>query len=392
MNKAVEDEIPVSSGVSDIGWDGEGASPIPTPFYLIDESKLVENLEKIAAVREHCGAKSLLALKAFSTWSVFPIMSRYMDGTTSSSLNEARLGHEKFGKETHAFSVAYPDEEIEEIAKFADKVIFNSVSQLERHSGCLKGIPLGLRANPGISYSHFDLADPARKYSRLGVADLNEIERVSPLISGLMFHYNCENDDFANFASSLDFISEKYSSLLHKMNWVSLGGGIFFTKDSYPLEEFCKKLKSFSEEFSLQIYLEPGEAALSSSTELVVKVIDIVRNVRDIAIVDASVEAHMLDHLIYRTNPRLSFPPPGSRQYIVAGRTCLAGDIFGDFHVDRELKPGDIIRIADAGAYTMVKRNWFNGVPAPAVAIRKSDSSIMLARRFTYEDFVSNLS
>jgi len=169
---------------------------LKTPYYLIDEMRLVTNLEKIASLRARAGAKSVLALKCFATWSVFDLMRTYLDGTTSSSLYEARLGFEKFGKEVHAYSVAFSDDEVAAVRAYASKVIFNSVSQLERFSPQLEGTPLGLRINPGVSYSHFDLADPAREYCRLGASDRNQIARVSNLLSGVMFHCNCENADF----------------------------------------------------------------------------------------------------------------------------------------------------------------------------------------------------
>ena len=183
---------------------------IETPYYLIDERKLLRNLKKIKYVRDNSGAKSVLALKCFSTWSVFDLMSKYMDGTTSSSFYEARLGHEKFGKETHAFSVAYSSDDIRALKNIADKIIFNSVSQLNMFYSDIKHIKVGLRINPGISYSHFDLADPSRKYSRLGVTLEEEIMSVLDKISGLMFHYNCENDDFKSFSIMLDEIAAKY--------------------------------------------------------------------------------------------------------------------------------------------------------------------------------------
>jgi len=365
---------------------------IDTPYYLIDERRLLKNLERIAQVREASGAKSVLALKCFSTWSVFKLMARYMDGTTSSSLYEARLGHEEFGKETHAYSVGYSKSDIKALRKFADKIIFNSASQLKLFLKDVKGMKIGLRANPGTSNSHFDLANPARKHSRLGVVDLKEIEELAPLLSGLMFHFNCENDDFGSLCESLDRIGRVYGPLLKGMEWVSLGGGIAFTKDGYPLDKFCAKLKSFSSEHGVQIYLEPGEAAITCSAELVASVLDVVRNEGEIAILDVSMEAHMLDHLIYRTNPRVSSPGPGPHKVMLAGRSCLAGDVFGSFELEKPLKPGDEVRLADAAGYTMVKKNWFNGLPMPSIAVRRLDGTLELARKFGYKDFKGNLS
>jgi carboxynorspermidine decarboxylase len=205
---------------------------IETPYYLIDEKKLLKNLKKIEYVKNKSGAKSVLALKCFSTWSVFDLMSRYMEGTTSSSLYEAKLGHEYFGKETHAFSVVYSKEDIEQLKNISDKIIFNSVSQLKRFYNEVKHLKIGIRINPGFSYSHFDLADPARRYSRLGVFDNKEIMLVLDKISGVMFHYNCENDNFVTFSKMLDSLALKYETVLNKAQWISLGGGIYFTKDN----------------------------------------------------------------------------------------------------------------------------------------------------------------
>ena len=358
---------------------------------MIDEKKLLANMKKIAYVREKSGAKSLLALKCFSTWSVFGLMSKYMDGTTSSSLYEARLGHEKFGKETHAFSVAYSKDDIQKLKDISDKIIFNSVSQLEMFYDDVKGIKVGLRVNPGISYSHFDLADPARKYSRLGVLDKNEVMKVLDKISGMMFHYNCENGEFASFSKMLDLISKKYEEALKKVEWVSLGGGIYFTKDGYPIDKFCKKLSEFRERHGVQVYLEPGESSITQCCELVTTVLDVVKNIKETAIVDASIEAHMLDLLIYRINAKLS-EKTGKNEYIIAGRSCLAGDIFGEYKLARKLKAGSEVHFADAAGYTMVKKNWFNGVKMPSIVVKRLNGKIEAVRQFEYRDFVRSLS
>ena len=365
---------------------------LTTPYYLIDENKLQDNLKIIQRVRETSEAKSVLALKCFSTWGVFDLIREYLDGTTSSSLFEARLGYEKFGKEVHAYSVGFSRRDIKAVRKFADKVIFNSISQLTTYQNVVQGIKLGLRVNPGISYSHYDLADPARKYSRLGVANKNELKKISALLSGLMFHFNCENDDVENICAAIDLIGQNYGSLLEKMEWVSLGGGISFTGTGYPLGQFCEKLKDFSDKFDIQVYLEPGEATITNCAELVTTVLDVIHNQMDIAIVDASIEAHMLDHLIYRTTPKLTSPEPGPYRMIIAGRTCLAGDSFGEHDLKTPLEIGDEVRIADAAGYTMVKKNWFNGVPMPSIVVRRLDGSMEILRKFGYKDFKRSLS
>ncbi|MFN0118182.1 MAG: carboxynorspermidine decarboxylase [Elusimicrobiota bacterium] len=363
-----------------------------TPYYLISESKLTENLEKISIIKERSGAKIVLALKCFSTWSTFNIIRPYLDGTTSSSLYEARLGHEKFGKETHAYSVAFSEDDVKEVAKFATKIIFNSLSQFNTYKHLVQHIPIGLRINPGVSYSDFDLANPARCHSRLGVTDKKEALNLPTEISGVMFHFNCENSDFEKLSAQLDFISKEYEPLLKKLDWVSLGGGIFFTKDGYPLEAFAQKLSQFSKKFNVQIYLEPGESVVTKTGSLVTTVLDIVKNEVDIAIVDAAVETHMLDLLIYNTPAKVEGAVEKGFLYTIAGKTCLAGDIFGSTHFKNPLKVGDKIIFADASGYTMVKKNWFNGVQMPSIVIERKNGSIDLIREFNYQDYLTSLS
>ena len=367
---------------------------LKTPYYLIDEQRLVKNLKVIKKIREFSGAKSVLALKCFSTWGVFDLINEYLDGTTSSSPYEARLGYEKFGKEVHAYSVGYSKEDIEEVKNFADKIIFNSISQLKRFQKSITNTnaKIGLRINPGISYSHFDLADPARKYSRLGVVNKNSLNEIAPLIKGVMFHFNCENDDFKNFSENIDVISKKYGKILKKLEWISLGGGLYFTKPGYPKDKFCKKLKEFGQKFNVQIYLEPGESVISDCCELVTSVLDIVNNKNDIAIVDASCEAHMLDLLIYRESAKIKTSAKGKYKYIIAGRSCLAGDVFGTYKFKSRLKVGSIIKFSNAAGYTMVKKNWFNGLKMPSIAVKRLNGKIDMVRQFGYNDFVDNLS
>lgn len=366
--------------------------PVHTPYYLLRETALRRNLELVADVRERSGAKAVLALKCFSAWSVFPLMRQYLDGTTSSSPYEARLGFEEFGGETHAYSVAYTADDVREVASFADKVIFNSASQLRAHGGLVGDGVVGVRVNPGLSYSHFDLADPARRASRLGIVDPAELREVAHLVSGVMFHFNCENGDADAFARSLDEISARYADVLAALDWVSLGGGVAFTDPDYPRDVLVDALARFADRHHVQVYLEPGEAVVTKSAELVTTVLDVVHNEIDIAVVDASVEAHLLDHLIYRTTPSLAAPGPGPHRVAVAGRTCLAGDVFGEHDLERPLAVGDEVRIADAAGYSMVKATWFNGVARPSIVVERLDGSVEVVRRFTYDDYRSSLS
>lgn len=364
---------------------------LQTPYYLIDKARLKPNMEKIARLREASGAKSLLALKCFATWSVFDFMAEYMDGTTSSSLYEVKLGYEKFGGETHAYSVAYADHEIAEVLENCDKIIFNTLHQLDRFEVPSRGKTRGLRVNPGVSTSEFDLADPTRPFSRLGEHDPKAIEKVADLVSGFMFHCNCENEDFDRFDAMLGHIEQRFGHLIGQMDWISLGGGIHFTGEDYPLDRFAERLKRFAGEYGVQVYLEPGEAAITDAATLEVTVLDTLFNGKDLAIVDSSIEAHMLDLLVYRETAKLA-PNEGPHEWMVCGKSCLAGDIFGEFRFAEPLKPGDRLSFRDAAGYTMVKKNWFNGVKMPAIAVKELDGSVRLVRDFGYEDFVAALS
>lgn len=366
-------------------------SQISTPYYLIDKSKLLSNMETMDRVRKQSGAKVLLALKCFATWCVFDLMKQHMDGTTSSSLYEVKLGAKHFGGETHAYSVAYADHEVDEVISCADKIIFNSLSQFQRFSGRATNIPVGLRLNPGVSSSEFDLADPARPFSRLGEWDAAKVLPVIDRIDGFMVHNNCENESFELFDQLLTQVEQRFGELFHKVRWVSLGGGIHFTGDNYPIDALCERLKAFSEKYGVQVYLEPGEAAVTRSTTLEVTVLDKLVNQKELVIVDSSVEAHMLDLLIYRETAKLE-PNTGDHSYLVCGKSCLAGDIFGEFRFPKPLEIGDRLSIQDAAGYTMVKKNWFNGVRMPAIVVKELDGTETWVRDFSFTDYEASLS
>lgn len=367
-------------------------SRLRTPYYLLDESALLRNLEIVDDLRDRSGVKVVLALKCFSTWSVFDLLSSHLDGTTSSAPYEARLGHERFGGEVHSYSVAFSPEEVAEVAPFSDKIIFNSASQLANLRGFAGGASVGVRLNPGLSHSGYDLADPARRHSRLGITDVAEAQSVVDMIDGAMFHFNCENDDVDGLLASIDRIAERFADVLRAVEWVSLGGGIAFTNPGYPLDRLSTGLRKFAERFDVQVYLEPGEAVVTDTTELVCTVLDVVHNEVPVAIVDAAVEPHLPDHLIYSTSPAVTVPPAGDHRTQIAGRTCLAGDVFGDYNLAAPLAVGDEVRFADAAGYTMVKTSWFNGVRKPSIVVRRLDGTVELVREFGYADFESDLS
>ena len=211
------------------------------------------------------------------------------------------------------------------------------------------------------------------------------------MISGFLIHNNCENTDFSLFDSMLNQIEERFSSLLNRVQWVSLGGGIHFTGDGYPIDAFCARLRAFSQRHDVQVYLEPGEASITRSTTLEVTVLDTLYNGKHLAIVDSSIEAHMLDLLIYRESAKVA-PDEGPHSYLICGKSCLAGDIFGEFRFPAKLQVGDRISFQDAAGYTMVKKNWFNGVQMPAIVIKDLDGSVRTVREFTYADYKQSLS
>ena len=368
---------------------------------------------------ELSGAKALLALKCFATWGVFDSMRPYLHGTTSSSLNEVRLGKETFDqqgdKETHAYSVAYSTNEIDDVLNYADKIIFNSFNQLAafKDKAAQAGVPVGLRLNPQTSNSSFIIADPARPFSRLGEHDVAKIQQVVADISGVMIHNNCENDSFEAFSASLDDIEAKFGAVFQQLKWVSLGGGIHFIAPDYPLEKLANRLKQFSQIYGVQVYLEPGEACIHGAAKLVTTVLDTLHNGKPLAVVDASIEAHMLDLLIYReTAPVVSIngkacqlkgqqegqqiekqsAEQGNTSTIIYGKSCLAGDIFGEYQLDTPLQIGDSVAFGNAAGYTMVKKNWFNGVAMPAIVICDEQGKLNIQKTFDYEDFKASLS
>ncbi len=380
---------------------------LATPYYLLDEQAIVNNLKIIKQLCDDSGAKALLALKCFATWGVFDCMKPYLHGTTSSSLNEVRLGKEEFGnsegKETHAYSVAYSADEIDEVLTYADKIIFNSINQLNAFQAKAddKNIPVGLRLNPKTSNSSFIIADPARPFSRLGEHDVQKVLAVVDKITGVMIHNNCENEDYEAFSASLADIEAKFGEVFYQVEWVSLGGGIHFIAPNYPVEKLAKRLKDFSEKYGVQIYLEPGEACIHQGASLVTSVLDVLENDKPLAVVDASIEAHMLDLLIYReTAPLVAINDKpchlvnqvSENSTIIYGKSCLAGDIFAEYSLLQPLKVGDRLSFGNAGGYTMVKKNWFNGVAMPSIVIKRLDGSIEVQQTFNYDDYKASLS
>lgn len=367
---------------------------LTTPYFMIDEAKLIRNLEIAKQLKERSGVKLVLALKCFSTWGVFDMMKPYLDGTTSSGPYEVKLGYETFGGETHAYSVGYSEEDVKDVADICDKIIFNSQSQLTAYRHLVEGkASIGVRLNPGVSYAGQDLANPARPYSRLGIQIDHIDEQMFTSIDGIMFHMNCENKSPEAFLEQLDAVSERFGHYLDQLDWVSFGGGVFFTWPGYDIEKLAAGLKAFAEKHQVQIYMEPGEAIITNTTDLVVTVVDIVENEMKTAIVDSATEAHRLDTLIYDEPASIrEASDKGRYDYVIGSCSCLAGDQFCVAKFDQPLQIGQRLHVMDSAGYTMVKLNWFNGLKMPAIYCQRTDGEIEQLNAFGYDDFKRMLS
>ena len=376
-----------------------------TPYYLIDEAALERNLKVLASVRKRAGVRILLAQKAFSAFDTYPLVAKYLDGTTASGLYEARLAHEEMPtRENHVFNPAFTDEEFAEVAKICDHIVLNSVGQVRRFvargSGDNKRTTasrrpsIGLRVNPGYSEIEHDIYNPCVKGSRLGVprAFIHEGDLVG--VEGLHFHTMCEQGADV-LARTLPHFEKKFGEFLPRMKWVNFGGGHHITKKGYDIALLVKTLKDFRKRHPhLEVYLEPGEAVALNAGTLVTSVREVFDYGMPIAILDASAECHMPDviEMPYRP-PVKGAGGPGEKRhtYRLGGPTCLAGDVIGDYSFAQRLKPGDEVVFEDMAIYTMVKNNTFNGMPLPSIAIRKKSGRIVLLRVFGYDDFRSRL-
>lgn len=369
-----------------------------SPCWLLEERLLKKNLELIHDIKTRSGAKVLLALKGYALWKSFPLLKPYLDGCCASGLHEAKLAHETFGKEVHTYSPAFKEEEIKEIARISHHLVFNSPAQFHKFAVLAKKtnpeLSLGLRVNPEYSESPKEIYNPCGLYSRLGTTLENLDETVLEHCDGLHFHALCEQDSSA-LENVLQNFEEKFGAYITKMKWINFGGGHHITRKGYDVEKLVTLIKTFKEKYDVEVYLEPGEAIGWETGTLITTVLDIVDNGLDIAILDSSAEAHMPDTIImpYRAEVR-SAGKAGEKThtYRLAGNTCLAGDIMGDYSFDAPLKIGDKIVFEDQMHYTMVKATTFNGVKLPSIAIEKEDGSVEVLRKFGYEDFKERLS
>ncbi|MBR2743343.1 MAG: carboxynorspermidine decarboxylase [Clostridia bacterium] len=373
-----------------------GLSSLPTPCYVLDEGKLIENLKILKDVKEQAGCKILLAQKAFSMFCVYPLIGEYLDGTTASGLFEARLGHEEMGKETHVFSAAYDPREFSEILKYGDHIVFNSFSQWEKYKDAAQKSrkSFGIRINPEHSTQDHAIYDPCAPGSRLGVTRAAFRPELLSGIDGLHFHTLCEQNSDA-LIETISAVEEKFGEFIPLMKWINFGGGHHITRADYNRDALISAVRRFRQKYGVEVYLEPGEAVALNAGYLIAAVLDIVRNGIYIALLDASAACHMPDviEMPYRP-PLFDSGEAGEKAhtYRLAGATCLAGDIIGDYSFDRPLSVGDRLVFGDMAIYSMVKNNTFNGMCLPSIAILHKSGKTELVKSFGYEDFKMRLS
>lgn len=370
---------------------------VPTPAYVIDEAKLVNNLEILKSVQERTGCKVLLAQKAFSMYATYPLISQYLAGTTASGLYEAKLGREEFGGEVHVFAPAFKDADLEEILEIADHIVFNSERQLRKHVDKCRavGVSVGLRINPECStQGDHALYDPCAAGSRFGVRIDQFSEDLLDLVDGLHFHTLCEqNSD--DLKTTLDAIEAKFGPYLHRIKWLNMGGGHHVTREDYDLDLLISSIQHMQETYGLEVYIEPGEAIALNAGYLVTEVLDIFENGIETLVLDASATCHMPDvlEMPYRPPLRHGFEA-GEKAYTyrLSSNTCLTGDIIGDYSFEKPVEIGDKLYFEDMAIYSFVKNNTFNGIGLPSLVLMDKTGDCRIVKSFGYEDFKGRLS
>ena len=367
---------------------------LTTPAYLIDTTLVEENMRVLRYVKDLTGCKVLHALKAYASFATFGVMAPYLDGVCASGLNEARLGREEFGAEVHTFSAGYRDDEITKVLKYSDHIIFNSFYQLSTYGPLARraGVEVGLRVNPGYAEIETEMYNPCAPCSRLGIVH-DEFHREFPAyagqVDGLHFHAMCEQNSDV-LAKILNSFERLYGPSLKGLKWVNFGGGHHITRDDYDLGLLARLIAKFKERYGIQVYLEPGEASVYHAGVLISTVVDIVTNEVQIAIMDTSAEAHMPDVLLMPYRPQVagSFMPGEAKYtYRLAGPSCLAGDIIGDYSFDEPLKRGDRLVFIDMALYSIVKNTTFNGIRLPDIALTDDSGKVVVVRKFGYRDY-----
>ena len=370
---------------------------LTTPVYIVDESKLIHNLEILHKVEADTGCHILLAQKAFSMFRVYPLIKQYISGATASGLFEARLAHEEMGGENHVFSPAYTPSEMNELVKICDHISFNSINQLEAHrkTWAEANVSVGLRINPEFSTQEgHEIYDPCAKGSRLGIRLSDMPEHLPEGVEGIHFHTLCEQGA-EPLAETVKAVESSFANYLREAKWINLGGGHHISKKGYNLDLLEKVIKHLIDAYDLEVYLEPGEAIALDAGYLHTTVMDIVENTLPILILDASAACHMPDVLEMPYRPPLrDAGEPDEKKFTcrLASRTCLAGDVIGDYSFDKMPSIGDRLIFEDMAIYSMVKNNTFNGMPLPDIALMHPDGDCELVKHFDYSDFKGRLS
>lgn len=388
------------------GLDGRNApecfAALRTPCYVIDEERLKDNGRILASVAENTGCRILLAQKAFSNYDFYPALATYLAGTEASGLYEARLGAEEMpGKEVHVFCAAYRADEFDELLKYADHIVFNSVRQLKQFGKTAKesGKSVGLRINPECSTQEgHAIYDPCAPGSRLGVTreiwNREMTDDLICLLDGLHFHTLCEQDADA-LAATLEAVEQGFGDVLPRMKWLNMGGGHHITREDYDRPLLEKLIRRTQDRWNLQVYLEPGEAVALNAGYLVTTVLDATENggIRT-AVLDVSAACHMPDVIeMPYTPPLLNGEADGNPEnpYRLAGPTCLAGDVIGEYSLDRDPVPGDRLVFGDMAIYTTCKNNTFNGMPLPDIYSMDREGRFGKLTDFGYADFKGRL-
>lgn len=368
-----------------------------TPVYIADMAVLKKNLETAAHIRSEAGCRMLLATKSFALPAVFPLMRNYLDGTTASGLHEARLGREDFGREVHVYSPAYTEEIIWELLPLADHFYFNTSDQVRRFLPLVKasGKKAGIRINPGYSRATLggDLYDPCSPRSRFGVLrrDLDGLPWED--IDILHVHSLCESMEDGS-TGLIRHVAREFAPYVGRVGTVNFGGGHFINKQGYDTGALIRTIRDFREGFGKEVILEPGSGLVVDAGYLIATVLDIVHNETDIAVLDASASCHMPDVLeVPYTPPLFGADKPGKLPYtcVLAGNTCMTGDIIGEYSFEKPLKTGDRLVFGDMLQYSFVKNNTFNGTPLPDLALLHEDGSCEVVARFGYQDFRGRL-
>ena len=367
---------------------------LQTPCYVIDKRQLEENLKILREVANEAGCKILLAQKAYSCYDTYPLIAKYLDGTTASGLFEARLGYEKMGKENHIFSPAYKEKEFDEIVQICDHILFNSIAQVNKFKDRLRGRSAGLRINPECSTQEgHAIYDPCAPGSRLGVTIKNFDENVLDVIDGLHFHTLCEqNSD--DLVKTLSAVEEKFGRYLHSVKWLNFGGGHHITRKDYDRKTLIEQIQRVKKKYGVEVYVEPGEAIALNAGYLVTEVLEKVDNGITTLILDASAACHMPDvlEMPYRPPLRDGFLPEEKPFcYRLSSVTCLAGDVIGDYSFEKEVHIGDKLYFEDMAIYSMVKNNTFNGMPLPSIALMDEKGECEVIKEFGYMDFAQRL-